>query len=128
MPAPLPRVEGRRSRVPRGDQAVGQQWAERVARLGYGSRDAESGDVSDGETGVSAGIDVGEGDEIHVDVHGDAVVRASVANLEAERGDLGFGTITQHVDAGCLDLASRVDAAGCEPCYHRALDAPYHPA
>ena len=63
--------------------------------------------------------------EVHVDVDGDAVVAASVADLEAECGDLRLCAVgAPHIDAGRVDAASGGDAACRKPFYHGTFDAP----
>src|ERR1700687_3566393 len=51
------------------------------------------------EPAITAGVDVVERREIHVEIEREAVVGAAIANLETERGDFGLPPIALDVDA-----------------------------
>src|SRR5438876_8206727 len=66
-------------------------------------------ELSDREPLVTAGVDVGEGREIHVFVERKAVVGAAVANFQAQRGYFGDRSSVAQVYAGGIRPAVRVN-------------------
>src|SRR6185295_8942681 len=69
----------------------GEEGGEPRAKDFLRIRDAEIARLRDLHSGITAGIDLGERREVHVDVEREAVVRAAARNADAERGDLGPG-------------------------------------
>jgi len=107
---------------------VGQNRRKFGTRRLDGARDAEIRQLRDGESGVSARIDVRERRQIHRDIHRQAMVGAAVAHAQTQRGDFRFAVSGHDIDARRRDLAIGNYPDVGEPFYHRRLDAPDHVA
>ena len=74
------------------------------------------------ESAITAGVDVVEGREIHVEIEREAVVGAAIADLETQRGDFGLAAAALDVDARRHAPAVRLDPMRIEQFYHGALE------
>src|ERR1700736_2883086 len=90
--------------------------------LGARSAHAKVAQLRHREPAITAGVDVVERREIHVEIECEAVVGAAVADLETERGDFGLPPVARDVDARRIAPAVRLDPIGIEQFYHGALD------
>src|SRR4030095_4274677 len=92
----------------RSSETTGDDRREFRACLLDGSHDTEVGKLRHGEPLEAAWVgagDCGGGGEVHRDVEREAVIRAALAHLEAQRGDLRFRSRDHHIDSGCRRLS-----------------------
>src|ERR1700675_4569384 len=67
--------------------------------LGARPADTKVSQLRHRESAITAGVDVVERREIHVEIQREAVVGAAIAYLETERGDFGLPSVELDVDA-----------------------------
>src|SRR5215510_3045209 len=96
-------------------EALHEIWGELFAGFLNASIHAELRELRHCEPRIAAGIDVVKGSEVHGDVHREAVIAATAAYSQSERGDLRFALPDDGVDARRGGLGISSDAQRFEP-------------
>src|ERR1700694_1412798 len=74
------------------------------------------------ESAITAGVDVVERREIHVEIEREAMVGAAIADLETQRGDFGLPAVAPDIDARRITPAVCLDPIEMQQFYHGGLD------
>src|ERR1700681_2506805 len=105
-----------------GGNRLGHVAHQALFDLGARSAHVKVAQLGHREPAITAGVDVVERREIHVEIKREAVVGAAIADLETERGDFGLPPVALDVDARRIPPAIRLDPIRIKQFYHGALD------